>query len=347
MNLDKKELDKIYSLLDKVKDPEIGVSIVKLKMLSSIEKEGDVLNITVKLTVPGCPLSTTIEKDIKEALKNEGYSDIKIEFGYMTKEELESVKNAIRSDNKNLPAPIEKYDKKSIKNIIAVYSAKGGVGKSSIVTLLALVANKKGYKIGVLDCDVSGASIQTLLNTKYRASLGKNDKLIPLNYKGIEIMSMDMLTDAEALVWRGPLVSSAIKQMYSDTDWGDIDILFLDLPPGTSDGPLTVFQSIPVDRIILITTPQNLSQTIGKKTILMANALKVPIVGIIENMSYIKCEHCGKKTYLPGPPEKIISKIPILAKLPFKKNISYEIEKTLDDETLEDLSAVINSSVFR
>ncbi len=347
MSFDKRELDKIYSLLDHVKDPEIGASITKLNMVGGLEKTSDALKIKIKLTVPGCPLSATIEKDIKEILKPEGYKNVDIEFGYMTKEELDNVKRSLQGNAQRLPPPIEKYEKKRIKNIIAVYSAKGGVGKSSVVSLLALTANRLGYKTGVLDCDISGPSIQTIFKTKNRAAIDEKNKLVPLDYKGIKIMSVDMLTDSEALIWRGPLVSSAIKQMYGDTDWGELDVLFLDLPPGTSDGPITVFQSIPVDKILLITTPHELSQTVGKKTMLMADVLKVPIIGIVENMSYIRCEHCGERIEIPGPAEKVISKIPILAKLPLKREIGYELERNLDSETLDELNGVVNASVFK
>ncbi len=347
MSLEKKESDRIYSLLDKVKDPEIGVSIIKLKMVDGVEMDGDTLKINIKLTVPGCPLSATIEKDVKGILKPEGYNNVELEFGYMTKEELDNVKKSIRGNNQKLPAPIERYDKKQIKNIIAVYSAKGGVGKSSVVAMLAIAATKLGYKTGILDCDISGPSIQTIFNEKYRATLDKNDRLSPLLHNKIKMMSVEMLTDAEALIWRGPLVSSAIKQMYSDTDWGDLDILFLDLPPGTSDGPLTVFQAIPVDKILLVTTPQNLSQVVGRKTVLMSEILKVPILGIIENMSYIRCDHCGEKTDMPGASEKLLKKFPILARLGFKKEIGLDIEKGIDADTFNELNGAINATVHK
>ena len=347
MSIEKKELDRIYSLLDNVKDPEIGISIVKLRMIDSVEKRGDALNISIKLTVPGCPLSATIESDIKKALAGENYGDINIDFDYMTKEELESVKKAIYGNNQKLPTPIERYDKKSISNIIAVYSAKGGVGKSSVVALLALVANRLGYRTGILDCDISGPSIQTILRTNYRAAASEKGKIAPLDYKGVKIISVDMLTNAEALIWRGPLVSSAIKQMYSDTDWGSLDVLFLDLPPGTSDGPLTVFQSIPVDKIVLVTTPQILSQTVGAKTMLMAETLKVPLIGIIENMSYMVCDHCGGRIDLAGEPSRRISKIPILAKLPLKQGLSSNLEGTLSKESFTELNGVINAIAYK
>ncbi len=345
MSLDKDELEKLYALLDKVKDPEIGLSITRLKMVDSIEKSGNDLKLKIKLTVPGCPLSSTIERDINEALKSSGYSHIKIDFGYMTKEELAAVKKTVYGNKQKLPSTIEKYDKKSIKNIIAVYSAKGGVGKSSVVALLALEANKLGYKTAILDCDISGPSIQTIMGSNYRSSLTNDKKFVPLDMSGIKIMSIDMLTNTQALIWRGPLVSNALKQMYSDTDWGGTDVLFLDLPPGTSDGPLTIFQSIPVDKIIIITTPQNLSQTVGKKTMAIADALKIPVVGLIENMSYIRCDHCGERIDMPM--EKQVLDIPTLAKLPYKKEISVDLAKSMTSDIVDELERVLNKILIK
>ena len=345
MSINPNEKERILAVLEKVKDPEIGINIVKLKMIGSIEKEGGVLTIHIKLTVPGCPLSHTIEKDIKDLLKAEGYEKIDVEFGFMSREELDNVKKEIMANSQKMPSPIEKYEKKQIKNVIAVYSAKGGVGKSSVVSMLAVAAKQNGYKVGILDCDVSGPSIQSIFKLDVKASIGENNRILPFDYKGIKIISIDMLTDAGALIWRGPLVSSAIKQMYGETDWGDLDVLFLDLPPGTSDGPLTVFQSIPVDKILLVTTPQNLSQTVGKKTMLMADVLKIPIIGIIENMSYIKCDKCGEKIEI-GKNSGKIKEIPLLAELPFKKEISVNIEDSMDEESMAALKGVLDSTVF-
>ena len=335
MSLEEQEKEKIYSVLDRIKDPEIGVSIVKLKMVEYIDKTGSALSIKIKLTVPGCPLSATIEKDIKQAMAELGYEDTKILFGFMTKQELEMVKKEIFKKDQKLPSPIEKYDKKAIKNVIAVYSAKGGVGKSTVVSMLALISAAMGYKTGILDCDISGPSITALFNLKKMASATKENRIIPAEYHGIELLGIDMLTSAETLIWRGPLVSSAIRQMYDDTEWGNLDVLFLDLPPGTSDGPLTVFQAIPVDMMVLVTTPQMLSQTIGRKTLAMADILKIPITGIIENMSYFICDKCGNKHSLPDG-EKI-KELPIIARLPFISSFSVVDGLVIDKETKESL----------
>ena len=328
MKLEGDRLKSIIDAIEPIKDPEIGISIVKLKMIESIEEEGKKIRVNVKLTVPGCPLSSTIEKDIKKVLNEKGYENVEVSFGFMSKKELDNIKEVIRKEQISMPQSIERYEKKSIRKIIAVYSAKGGVGKSTIVKLLAETANSMGYKTGILDCDISGPSITSLFNLKERAYANEEGKIIPIIKNGLKIMGVDMLTDVEAIIWRGPLVSSAIKQMYNDTNWENLDILFLDLPPGTSDAPITVFQSIPVDGTVVVTTPQELSNLIGKKTLVVARSLNIPVIGVIENMSYFICKHCGQKNEIARGNKKL--DIPILAKLPFFNDLNAEKEESMN-----------------
>jgi len=332
MTISKERYNTLYNAIKDIKDPEIGIELSKLGMIEDIDSSDGYIIIKIKLTVPGCPLAGTIEKEIKEKIKQD---NVKVIFDYMTKEELEKAKKVVAEYNYKVPVSIEKYEKRKIKNVIAVYSAKGGVGKSTIVAILAYYLKNKGYNVGILDCDISGPSIKTLFNIKGFAYADENDKIQPILVDGIKIVSVDLLTDAVALIWRGPLVTSAIKQMYNDTDWGDLDYLLLDMPPGTSDGPLTVLQSIPVDSIILIVTPQTLSKEVGIKTIVMADSLKVPIIGAIENMSYI---------YLPNK-EKIelgeniskINNISVTSHIPLIPNISISENKDIIYKELDNL----------
>ncbi len=333
MSLDDAEIKRIYSVLDKIKDPEIGVSIVRLGMVKSVEFKDGTLGVIIKLTVPNCPLTSKIETDVKSGL-NQTYANINVSFEQMSKEDLEAVKGMLQRSSGKIPSPIRKYDKKSIKKIVAVYSAKGGVGKSTIVGLLALEAKREGYKTGILDCDVSGPSIQTIFGMSKRVYLNDDKSFDPINHEGIKIISVDMLTDAGALIWRGPLVTGALKQMYGDTNWGDLDILFLDMPPGTSDGPLTVFQSIPVDEVLLVTTPQSLSNVIGNKTLSIANALKIPVSGVIENMSYIKCDHCNKHMEFNRGYVDKLEGVKVVCHLPFEMNMSSNIESGMADKEI-------------
>ena len=328
MKLEGDRLKGIIDAIEPIKDPEIGISIVKLRMVDSVEEDNGKIKINIKLTVPGCPLSSTIEKDIKKTLEEKGYNDVEVNFGFMSKKELEDIKDVVRREQIQMPQSIERYEKKSIRKIIAVYSAKGGVGKSTVVKLLAETANSMNYKTGILDCDISGPSITSLFNLKGMTYADKDGKIIPAIKDGIEIMAVDMLTDVAAIIWRGPLVSSAIKQMYNDTNWGNLDILFLDLPPGTSDAPITVFQSIPVDGTVVVTTPQELSNLIGKKTIVVAKSLNIPVLGVIENMSYFVCKHCGEKNEIGRKDAKL--DLPILAKLPFFNDLDEEKEESIN-----------------
>jgi ATP-binding protein involved in chromosome partitioning len=339
MKLEGDRLKGIIDSIEPIKDPEIGISIVKLRMVESVEEEDGKIKINIKLTVPGCPLSSTIEKDVKKALKEKGYDDAEVNFGFMSKKELESIKEVVRNEQIKMPQSIERYEKKSIRKIIAVYSAKGGVGKSTIVKLLAETANSMNYKTGILDCDISGPSITSLFDLKERAYADKDGKIIPIIKDGIRIMAVDMLTDVEAIIWRGPLVSSAIKQMYNDTNWDNLDILFLDLPPGTSDAPITVFQSIPVDGTVVVTTPQELSNLIGKKTIVVAKSLNIPVIGVIENMSYFICKHCGEKNEIGSNDTKL--DLPILAKLPFFNDLNAEKKESINQLKIA-VSKIVN-----
>ncbi len=184
-----------------------------------------------------------------------------------------------------------------IKKVIGVVSGKGGVGKSMVTSLLAVVLRRMGYKTAVLDADITGPSIPRAFGLHERAS-GSEAGLFPVMSKtGIPIMSLNLLTENETdpVVWRGPIIAGTVKQFWTDVIWGDVDFLFVDMPPGTGDVPLTVFQSLPVDGIVLVTTPQELVTMIVEKAANMAAMMQVPILSLVENMSYVVCPDCGKK----------------------------------------------------
>lgn len=201
-----------------------------------------------------------------------------------------------------------------VKKVIGVVSGKGGVGKSSVTGLCAMWSLRHGYKTAIMDCDITGPSIPKMFGvTAADVSAvpnGRKDEngqegadLIPAkSTTGIQIMSMNLLMEDETqpVIWRGPVVAGVIKQFWTDVNWGDVDYMFVDMPPGTGDVPLTVFQSLPVDGIIIVTTPQDLVSMIVEKAVNMAKQMDVPILGIIENMSYIKCPHCGEKIAVFG-----------------------------------------------
>ena len=243
-----------------------------------------------------------------------------------------------KNKKKSLLEKPNKYS--SVKKVIAVMSGKGGVGKSMVTALLASLMSQKGYETGVLDADITGPSIPRMFGVHERGH-GTSEGLLPSVSKGgVKLMSSQLLLENEndPVVWRGSLISGLVKQFWTDVIWEDVDYLFVDMPPGTGDVPLTVFQSIGVDGIIIVTSPQELVKMIVEKAVKMANMMNVPIIGIVENMSYIKCPDCEKHIEVFGPSHvDEISKefnIPVLAKMP----IDYQLTKASDKGELDDVS---------
>ncbi len=232
------------------------------------------------------------------------------------------------------PKPTTKF-----KKIIGVVSGKGGVGKSLVSSLLAVASNKKGYKTAIMDADVLGPSIPKAFGFGERdKAQGSDEGLYPAVTKnGIKVMSINLLLEQENMpvVWRGPVVSGVVKQFYTDVLWGENDIMFIDMPPGTGDVPLTVYQSIPIDGIIVVATPQDLVKMIVEKAVNMANMMAVPIYGIVENMSYVTCPNCNKPIYLfgQGKVEKVAKDfgLKMLASLPLDSAVT----KLVDDGQIE------------
>lgn len=190
----------------------------------------------------------------------------------------------------------------NIKHVIGVVSGKGGVGKSFVTSSLAVQMAKAGYKVGILDADITGPSIPKMFGA-HGELVGDEKGMYPYETKeGIKIVSINLLMEDEEapVVWRGPVIAGAVKQFWNEAVWGDVDYLFVDMPPGTGDVPLTVFQSLPVDGIVIVTSPQELVQMIVKKAFHMANMMHIPVLGLVENFSYLKCPDCGKKIALFG-----------------------------------------------
>lgn len=220
------------------------------------------------------------------------------------------------------------HELSNIKNVIAVVSGKGGVGKSMVTSMLAVTMARRGYKSAILDADVTGPSIPKLFGIKEKAQ-GDNLGLYPVRSKtGIPIMSVNLLLENEEdpVVWRGPIIGGTVKQFWTDVIWSDVDFMFVDMPPGTGDVPLTVFQSIPVNGIIVVTTPQDLVSMIVSKALKMAQLMNIPLIGLVENMSYFTCPDCGKIINVFGQSHiDAVSKkfgIDILAKIPIYPDLT-------------------------
>ena len=216
----------------------------------------------------------------------------------------------------------------NIKKVIAVMSGKGGVGKSMVTALLAVMAQRAGYKTAILDADVTGPSIPKAFGIKEMA-MGNDEGILPVESKtGIKMMSVNLLLEEETapVVWRGPVIAGTVKQFWTDVLWGDVDVMFIDMPPGTGDVPLTVFQSVPVDGAVVVTTPQAMVGMIVEKAMNMAGMMNIPVLGLVENMSYALCPDCGKHVEVFGEShaEEIAGRFDtqVLAKLPINLKLA-------------------------
>lgn len=239
-----------------------------------------------------------------------------------------------------------------IKKVVAVSSGKGGVGKSSVTSLLAVMMARRGYKVGVLDADITGPSIPRAFGITQKAQ-GADIGILPAEtHMNIKVMSINLLLEDETqpVVWRGPVLAGAVTQFWTDVVWGDLDVLFIDMPPGTGDVPLTVYQSLPVDATVVVSTPQSLVQMVVGKAKTMADLLHIPVIGMVENMSYLRCPDCGKQITLFGEENGLDQAaeqmgIPLLAKLPMDAHVARlcdegEIERVVCDEIAPAVDAV-------
>ena len=219
-----------------------------------------------------------------------------------------------------------------VKHVIGIVSGKGGVGKSIVTSMLTTVMQRRDYKCAILDADVTGPSIPKAFGTKGDI-LSTGDGLMPLETKtGIKMISVNLLLEEETrpVVWRGPVIAGTVKQFWTDVVWGDVDYMFIDMPPGTGDVPLTVFQSIKLDGIVIVTTPQDLVSMIVGKAVNMANLMNIPVIGLVENMSYVKCPDCGRELHVFGKSkaEEVCAKydIPLIARMPIDERLASLID---------------------
>ena len=235
--------------------------------------------------------------------------------------------------------------KSNVKKVIAVVSGKGGVGKSTVTSMLACAMQKLGFRAGILDADITGPSVPKAFGL-HEPALGSDDGILPAVSKtGVKVMSINLLlpNETDPVVWRGPVIAGAVKQFWTDVCWGDVDYLFVDLPPGTGDVPLTVFQSLPVDGVILVTSPQSLVSMIVAKAVNMARMMNVPVYGFVENYSYFRCPDCGKTVEIFGKSKldelALSYSLPVLARLPMDPAVAAHFDRGEMEEL--DLSAIL------
>lgn len=279
----------IIRALSTVEDPDLKRDLVTLNMIRDVKVFSDHVSFTVVLTTPACPLKEMIRRDCEAAVKNVTGPGVRIDI-LMT-----SNVTSTRQHGPVLP---------NVKNIVAVASGKGGVGKSTVTSNLAVSLAQSGAKVGLIDADIFGPSIPTMFNCEYEQPAVKNingkNIIMPIEQYGVKLLSIGFLTPPDnAILWRGPMASSALKQFFGDTDWGELDYLLIDLPPGTSDIHLTMVQTVPVTGAVIVTTPQKVAMADANKAMAMFRQpqINVPILGVVENMAYFTPEELPDNKY--------------------------------------------------
>jgi len=304
-------VDQVLGALKKVIDPELHKDVVSMGMIKDVTINDDRIAFTLELTTPACPFNSDIEQDVRNAVANLGVENLNLK---VTARVLEG--RAISMDEL-LPG---------VKNILAVASGKGGVGKTTVAVNLALVLSKTGAKVGLLDADVYGPTVPLMLGLRESPQV-INNKIQPPIMSGVKVISMGFFYEQsqQAGIYRGPIVSGIVKQFLTDVNWGDLDYLIIDLPPGTGDAPLTMAQTIPITGILIVTTPQEVAMNVAVKAVGMFNKLNIPIVGVIENMSYLQCPHCNEHIHIfgKGGGQKVSEQfnIPFIGEIPLHPHI--------------------------
>ncbi len=272
----------VINALSTVIEPELHRDLVTLKMIRDVSVQDDAVNFTIVLTTPACPLRGQMDAEATAAVKK-----------------IPGVKTVHIKWDANVPsdARISGQLQMDVRATIAVASGKGGVGKSTVAVNLAVALAQAGARVGLLDADIYGPNVPIMLGLEHQKPLAQNDKIIPLKAYGLKLMSMGFLVSPEqAMIWRGPMLHSAIRQFLTDVEWGALDYLVIDLPPGTGDAQLTLAQTLPLTGAVIVATPQDVALSDVVRGVNMFKRLEVPVLGVVENMSYFVCPHCGERT---------------------------------------------------
>jgi ATP-binding protein involved in chromosome partitioning len=276
----------VLDALRAVREPELPGDIVTRDMVRDLAIDGTRVSLTIELTTPACPLKDEIEADVRRALSPLGVDAVDLAWGAMVR------RSQPRQAEQLVPG---------VKNIVAVASGKGGVGKSTVSVNLAVALAQAGASVGLLDADITGPNIPLMMGLEGQPTASANNKITPLERYGVKAISIQFFVpEGQPIVWRGPLVGGAIQQFLRDVDWGELDYLVIDLPPGTSDAQLTLAQAVPISGAVLVTTPQEVSLADVGKALAMFQRMSVPVIGLVENMTAFICPHCGESTDIFG-----------------------------------------------
>ena len=313
---DKLKID-IVDALKSIKDPDLGRDIVSLGFVKDVKFCGGVAAVTIELTTPACPVKDQMREEARQAiLALDGVNEANVE---MTAR--------VRASASESPGLLS-----GVKNLIPVASGKGGVGKSTVSANLAVALAQSGAQVGLMDADVYGPSIPTLMGISEKPVSGPNQQIIPVTQYDLKIISMGFfLPEEKAVIWRGPMLDKMITQFLGGVQWGELDYLIIDLPPGTGDIQLSLCQKVPLTGAVVVSTPQDVALNVAQKAIFMFNQLNCPILGIIENMSYYLCSHCGEREEIFGTGgAREISKrmqLPFLGEISLSTNIRVQSDR--------------------
>jgi len=290
--------EQVLNALRRVMHPEIKRDLVELGMIKDVTVKDARVTLTLMLPFKEIPIKEDLVRSVREAV---AALDRDVEVAPRLAEMSQTERAEFMTAADGGPKPAQSMNK--VDSVVAVLSGKGGVGKSSVAALLAVALRRRGKRVGVLDADVTGPSIPRMFGLHHLPAVSSPALLPAKTAAGIKVMSINLLLpqEDEAVIWRGPLISRAIKQFWEEVIWGNLDYLIVDLPPGTSDASLTVMQSIPLSGVVLVTSPQDLAGMVVRKAARMAQHLGAPILGLVENMSYVTCPKCGEKLEVFGP----------------------------------------------
>lgn len=291
--------DAIWQVLSTVNDPEIHRPITELKMVNAVDVAANgSVRVEVLLTVSGCPMRDTITREVTNAVERiDGVAGVQVDLGVMSDEQRKDLQQHLRGGRPSKEVPFAKAG--SLTRVYGIASGKGGVGKSSVTVNLGVALAEQGLSVGIADADVYGHSVPRMLGVTDKPT-PVEDMIMPPTAYGVRTISIGMFAGGKPVTWRGPMLHRALEQFLTDVYWGDLDVLLLDLPPGTGDVAISLGQLVPNSEIVVVTTPQSAASEVAERAGMVAQQLRQTVVGVVENMSWLPCPHCGERVEVFG-----------------------------------------------